>query len=167
MILFHIAGGACRVLYVRWGLLYELEGFHVAVGGLEVGDVCFWGVGDEVAELSDGFFGDDEFGAFFHVVIDEGDGFAQAVDLCDVGGVDGMASPDAFEVDVGDCFRELHEVLQAGKEGDGSAAFEFEGDVVAVVGYVHDIGEFHFGEFVTGAEINGAVWFVHACRFGI
>lgn len=94
------------LLYEQPGLLYESFFFavclHVAVVGVEAGDGIVEGLLHGLLQGSDGFFGNNEFKGFAHGVIDEGYGFAEAVDLRDVGEVDDVAAPDAQEVNIGD-----------------------------------------------------------------
>lgn len=106
-----------RVPYVYFTniscLLYDLEGFHVAVGGLEAGDGGLRGVEEALTEGTDGFLGGYELYVLLHLVVGEGDGAAEVVDVGDVRRIDDVASAETLEMEVAEGFCYLYEVLEA------------------------------------------------------
>lgn len=148
---------------IQWvsRFFYYLEGFHVAVGGVEVGDGALGCVGEYLLELADGFLGHHEFYGHLHLVVNEDDDLAECVDLRDVGDVDDEASADALEVDVADGLGYLDEVLEACQEGESSTALELQGDVVAIADGVHYVVKTYLGKFVTGDEVDVVLFCAH------
>lgn len=128
---------------------------------MEVGNIVPWGCGEDLTEMADGFLGDHEFDGHLHLVVNEDDGLAKAVDLGDVGDVDDEAAPEALETDVAYGLSYLHEVVETGEEGEGASALELDGDVVAVADGVHHVVEAYFCEFVTCVQVNVVCFVAH------